>query len=100
MAHVARCINQVHAINENEGKLNHLCVNSKGKDIERILFIDFKMEFEAKSTMESTVQYFGKKGVAFCALIYYLYEVKKDNNEKYIVDINRNYLYYPKKYLA
>ena len=92
MAHVARCTNQVHAINNTEDNLKTMCMDSKGKDIGSILIIDFKMKFEAQSTRESTVEHFGKRGIAWhgCALIYFLYEVKKDNNDNDVVDTDGN----------
>ena len=60
------------------------------------------MKFEAQSTRESTVEHFGKRGIAWhgCALMYYLYEVNKDNNDNDVVDTDGNYIYYPKKYLV
>ena len=102
MAHVSRCTNQVHAINNTEDNPKTMCMNLKGKDIGSILIIDFKMKFEAQSTRESTVKHFGMRGIAWhgCALIYYLYEVKKDDNDNDVVDTDGNHMYYPKKYLV
>ncbi len=102
MAHIARCTNQVHAINDKEKELETLCMNSKGKEIGGMLIIDFKMKFEAQSTRESSVEHFGKRGIAWhgCALIYYLYETKKNDDESTMKDTNGNDLYYAKKYLV
>ena len=64
MAHITRCTNQLHAINSKEKELEELCIKSKGKDIEAILIIDFKMKFETQSTRESTVEHFGKRRIS------------------------------------
>ena len=102
MAHVTRCTNQVHAINDKEKELETLCINSKGKQIGGMLIIDFKMKFEAQSTRESSVEHFGKRGIAWhgCALIYYLYEAKKTDDGSTMIDTNGNEIYYGKKYLV
>ena len=102
MAHIARCTNQVHAINDKEKELETLCMNSKGKEIGGMLIIDFKMKFEAQSTRESSVEHFGKRGIAWhgCALIYYLYETKKNDDGSTMKDTNGNEIYYAKKYLV
>ena len=102
MAHITWCTYQLHAINKKEKELEELCIKSKGKDIEAMLIIVFKMKFETQSTRESTVEHFGKRGISWhgCALIYYLYENKKDEDGNPTVDNEMNNVYYAKKYLV
>ncbi len=44
--------------------------------------MDFKMKFEVQSSRGSTVEHFGKRGIGWhgCALLYFLYEIKKDDD--------------------
>ena len=77
-------------------------MSSKGKEVEGMLIIDFKMKFESQSTRESTVEHFGKRGISWhgCALVYYLYELKEDHDGNIVVNTNGNEVCYAKKYLV
>ena len=101
MAHVARCVNQSHAIAQKEESIKQLCFDSKGKQVHAMLIIDFKMKFEPLSSRESTVEHFAKRGIAWHggAIIYYMYENKKDADGCNIVDKDGKEVYYTKKYI-
>ncbi len=68
-----------------------------------ILILDFKMEFELKSTRENTVKYFGKCGIGWhgCALIYHSFEevcdstgnTQLDDTENLIMEVVRKIVY-------
>ena len=102
MAHIVWCTNQLYVINTKEQELQDVCISSKGRQVRGMLIIDFKMKFEAQSTRESTVEHFGKRGISWhgYALIYYLYELKKDHDRNIVVDSNDNEVYYAKKYFV
>ena len=50
----------------------------------------------------STVEHFRKRGIAWhdCALIYYLYKAKKNDDGSKLYDTNGNGMYCGKKYLV
>ena len=102
MAHAARCCNQSLGIKHTEKAIHDACTSTKGKLTRAILIIDFKMKFEAKSTRESTVEHFGKRGIGWhgCALIYYLYEQKKDDKGELMYNDNGESIMAPKKYIV
>ena len=76
MAHSLRCTNQSVGIKQLYNEIQNECIATKGLKTRDIFIVDFKMKFEAKSTRESTVKHFGKRGIGWhgCALIYYLYQ--------------------------
>jgi len=102
MAHVARCTNQSYAISNREKQIEQRCLDSKGKDVCGLLIMDFKMKFEVQSSRESTVEHFGKRGIGWhgCALIYFLYEIKKDDDGNTCTNDDGTEVYYAKKYLV
>lgn len=74
LSHQARCKCQSIAIDEAEEDIKRKCVESKGKIINALIIIDFKMKYEMKSTRETTVEHFGKRGIGWhgFAIIFYL----------------------------
>ena len=90
------------SIRKKKKEVENICISSKGRQLGGMLIIDFKIKFWAQSTRESTVEHLGKRGTSWhrCALIYYLYEIKKDDNENAVFDSNGNDVYNAKKYLA
>lgn len=92
MAHVCRCKCQSVGIKRVEDNYRDKCKSSKGKLIDGILILDFKMKFESKSTRESTIEHFGKRGIGWhgCALIYHRYEEVCDSAGETQLDENGN----------
>ena len=94
MAHVCRKRLQTEQISSREMECKKLCEQSKGKHIKAVAIMDFKMKFETKSSRESSVEHFGKRGMGWhgFALSFFLWE---KNNEgvfvatKYIVYIDQ-----------
>jgi len=78
LAHQARCKCQSMAIDQAEKDIKTLCVNTKGKVIKALIIIDFKMKYEMKSTRETTIEHFGKRGIGWhgFAIIFYLLDDK------------------------
>ena len=64
------------------------CVDTKGGVIWALIIIDFKKKFETKSTRESTLEHYGKRGIGWhgCAVIYYQYKIKTDDKDKIVYD--------------
>ena len=102
MAHVARCTNQSFAISNKEKQIEQCCVDSKGKDVCGLLIIDFKMKFPVQSSRESTIEHFGKRDIGWhgCALIWFLYEIKKDDDGNKCINDDGTKAYYTKKNLV
>jgi len=99
MAHIARCRCQSKAIADIDKQLQTECSASqshhRNTSITALLIIDFKMKFEAKSSRESTIEHFGKRGIGWhgAAIIFYLNEPsesEEDGNDGYV----------PKKYIV
>ena len=82
LAHQARCQCQSVAISLLEDDIKELCVQSKGKQIKALIIMDFKMKFESKSSRETTVEHYGKRGIGWhgFAVIFYLLDT---NGEPY-----------------
>ena len=74
LAHQTRCKCQSLAISFEEEKIKKICVESKGKVVNAIMILDFKMKFETKSSRETTVEHYGKRGIGWhgFAIIFYL----------------------------
>ena len=74
LAHQARCKCQSMAISQSEENIKKVCVESKGKNINALLIMDFKMKFKTKSSRETTVKHYGKRGIGWhgFAIIFYL----------------------------
>ena len=74
MAHQARCQCQSVAMSMIENGIKQACVESKGNVVKALIIMDFKMKYEMKSTRETTVEHFGKRGIGWhgFAIIFYL----------------------------
>ena len=59
------------------------------------------MKFEAKSARETTVEHFGKRGIGWhgCALIYYLYQQREDDNGNSMFNDNGEKMMFAKKHI-
>ena len=101
MAHSMRCTNQSMAIKKLHSEIQNECMSTKGVKTRAILIVDFKMKFEAKSARETTVEHFGKRGIRWhgCALIYYMYQQKQDDNGNLMVDDNGKEVMFAKKHI-
>ena len=101
MAHSLRCSNQSVGIKQLHNEIQSECIATKGLKTRAILIVDFKMKFEAKSARESTVEHFGKRGIGWhgCALIYYLYQERQDDNGNSLLDANGDPLMFAKKHI-
>ncbi len=85
IGHRSRCTNQSTSIKSMEKKIQKLCIKSKGDDIRGIQVMDFKMKFNPINARESTIDYYGKRGISwhgFC-LIYYMYDENTKEATKY-----------------
>ena len=62
------------AISQTEENIKKVCVKSKGKNSNALIIMDFKMKFETKSSRETTVEHYGKRGIGWhdFAIILYL----------------------------
>ena len=60
-----RCQCQRAAISKEESDMKELCIRSKGSIVHVMVIIDFKMKFETKSSRESTVEHYGKRGLGW-----------------------------------
>ena len=65
MGHRVRCTNQNKAISSIEQKLERDCMDATKKSISAIIIGDFKMKFDPLSARETTLDYFGKKGISW-----------------------------------
>ena len=76
LGHQTRCQCQSVAISQIESDMRELCVRSRGSTINAMIIIDFKMKYEIKSSRESTVEHYGKRGLGWhgMAVIFYLYD--------------------------
>ena len=74
LGHQVRCQCQRAAISKEESDMKELCIRSKGSTVHAMVIIDFKMKFETKSSRESTVEHYGKRGLGWhgMAIIFYL----------------------------
>ena len=74
LSHQARCKCQSVAIDKAEKDIKQKCIDSNGKVINALIIIDFKMKYEMKSSRETTVEHFGKRGIGWhgFAIIFYL----------------------------
>ena len=63
------------AISQMELDMKELCLRSRGSTINAIIIIDFKMKYEIKSSRESTVEHYGKRGLGWHGMvnIFYLF---------------------------
>ena len=73
LAHQARCKCQLVAISTAEERIKEKTISSKGENIEAIIIMDFKMKYAMKSTRETTIEHFGKRGIGWhgFAVVYY-----------------------------
>ena len=101
MAHSVRCTNQSVAIKKLHNEIQNECIATTGAKTRAILIIDFKMKFEAKSARETTVEHFGKRGIGWhgCALIYYLYQQREDDNGNSMFNDNGEKMMFAKKHI-
>ena len=81
-------------IDQKYEECKRICEESIGKVVKAIIIIDFKMKFESKSSRESSVEHFGKRGIGWygVAIIFYLWEADDDGNYsavKYLVYIDQ-----------
>ena len=99
MAHVCRCSCQSQSLHSIEKSLKKQCVDTKGGVTRALIIIDFKMKFETKSTRESTLEHYGKRGIGWhgCAVIYYLYKIKTDDKNKIVYDEHGSEIYEARK---
>ena len=74
LSHQARCQCQSVAISSIEDEIKELCSKSNGKVIKALIIMDFKMKFESRSSRETTVEHYGKRGIGWhgFAVIFYL----------------------------
>ena len=72
LAHQTRCGCQQSAIAKIENDIKELCVRSNGSTINSMIIIDFKMKYEIKSSRESSVEHYGKRGLTarYCKVGY------------------------------
>ena len=56
--------------------MKELCVRSRGSSINAMIIVDFKMKYEIKSSRESTVEHYRKRGLGWhgITIIFYLYD--------------------------
>ncbi len=82
LSHQARCQCQSVAISLIEDEIKELCSKSKGNQIKALIIMDFKMKFESKSSRETTIEHYGKRGIGWhgFAVIFYLLD---DNSQPY-----------------
>ena len=99
MAHVMRCSCQSQALCELETMLKNECMETKGSKTRSIMIMDFKMKYESKSVRESSIEHYGKRGIGWhgCALIYYLYKIKLDDNNNIVYNASGKEVYEPRK---
>ena len=99
IAHVCRCLCQSQSLHSIEESVRKQCVDFKGGVTRALIIIDFKMKFETKSTRESTLEHYGKRGIGWygCAVIYYLYKIKTDGKDKIVYDEHGAEMYEARK---
>ena len=73
LAHQVRCKCQLVAISTAEEQIKEKTISSNEKNIETIIIMDFKMKYGMKSTRETTIEHFGKRGIGWhdFAVVYY-----------------------------
>ena len=66
------------------------------------MIIDFKMKFETMSTRESSVEHYGKRGIGWhgCALMYFLYKIKTNDDNNIEYDSNGSEIYEARKHIV
>ena len=73
LAHQAWCQCQLTAISSAEEDIKQTTIKSGGKQIKGLIIMDFKIKYGMKSTRETTIEHFGKRGIRWhrFAVIYY-----------------------------
>ena len=91
MGHQTRCQCQSMAISQIESEMKELCSRSRGSTINAMVIIDFKMKYEVKSSRESTLEHYGKRGLGWhgMAIIFYLFDDTESAPYKNIVYIDQ-----------
>ena len=91
LAHQTRCQCQSFAISQIEENMKELCMRSNGSTIHAMIIIDFKMKYEVKSSRESTVEHYGKRGLGWhgMAIIFYFYDHLENATHKNIVYLDQ-----------
>ena len=94
MAHVCRKRSQSLQIDKKYDECKRICEESRGKIIKAVVIMDFKMKYESKSSRESSVEHFGKRGMGWhgIALTFFLWETNEAGESsavKYLVFIDQ-----------
>lgn len=95
MGHAARCRSQSFNINKVLEGCEKICENTKGEYVKGVMIIDFKMKYEARSSRESSIEHYGKRGMGWhgVAIVYFLWEIIDDEGNfgprKYHIYINQ-----------
>ena len=71
LGHQTRCQCQSMAISQMELDMKELCLRSRGSTINAIIIIDFKMKYEIKSSRESKVEHYGKRGLGWHGMAFF-----------------------------
>ena len=102
MAHVCRCTCQSQSLRNIEEGLKRDCLRNKGRNTKAIMIIDFKMKFETMSVRESSLEHYGKRGIGWhgCALIYYLYKIKTDDDNNIVYNASGCEIYEARKHIV
>ena len=80
LAHQARCKCQMTAISSAEEDIKQTTIKSGGKHIKGLIIMDFKMKYAMKSTRETTIEHFGKRGIGWHGFAVIYYQLDDDGN--------------------
>ena len=80
LAHQVRCKCQSVAISAAEEDIKQTTINSGGKNIKALIIMDFKMKYGMRSTRETTIEHFGKRGIGWHGFAVVYYQLDDEGN--------------------
>ena len=82
MGHQIQCTNQNEAINKLKDGMVKKLLDSNGTDVCALMIIDFKMKFESGSARETSLEYYGKRGIGWHGMHIMYYKLEDDQDDK------------------
>lgn len=74
----------------------------EGRNTKAIMVIDFKMKFETMSFRENSLEHYDNRGIGWhgCALMYYLYKIKTDDDSNIVYNTSGCKIYEVQKHIV